>query len=139
MSAVVSQSQAAPAPDYASELPAAVEVCSCEEALALRAEVARLTEALAAAERDNGDYEQRWLKAERDCGAAEARCRVLQANWDACHGQHRTAEERVRAIENLLDDTEVLRENFGKAEAELATLRDRVNGCPRCGGVTTRG
>jgi hypothetical protein len=61
-----------------------------------------LTEALAAAERDNADYEQRWLKAERDCGAVQARCRVLQANWDACHGQHRVAEDRVLELETVL-------------------------------------
>jgi hypothetical protein len=36
------QSQAAPTPDYSSDLPAEVEVCGCDEALALRAEVARL-------------------------------------------------------------------------------------------------
>ena len=70
------QSQAAPAPDYGSlgdqrGAPGDVEPCSCDEALALREQVARLTLALAAAERDSQDYEQRWLKAERDCGAAQ--------------------------------------------------------------------
>lgn len=67
-----SRPQAGPSPEYASELPPAVEICSCDEALALRAEVARLTEALAAAEVDSKDYEQRWMKAERECGAAQA-------------------------------------------------------------------
>jgi hypothetical protein len=98
-SAAVTQSHCAPTPDYASglapEVGPEVERCSCDEALALRAEVARLTA-------DNADYEQRWLKAERDCGAAEARCRVLQANWDACHEQHRGAEVRLDRARKIL-------------------------------------
>jgi hypothetical protein len=39
------QSQAAPAPDYSSGLPPAVEVCSCEEALALRQQLGDLRRA----------------------------------------------------------------------------------------------
>jgi hypothetical protein len=42
--------QLAPTPDYSSGLAEEVERCSCDEALALRAEVARLTDALAEAE-----------------------------------------------------------------------------------------
>ena len=81
------QSQSAPAPDYGSDLgaegPSDVEPCSCDEALALREQVARLTLALAAAERDSQDYEQRWLKAERDCGAAQRETAQL---LEALHG-----------------------------------------------------
>lgn len=42
MRASASQSQAAPVPDYGGGLVAEVEICGCDESLALRAEVARL-------------------------------------------------------------------------------------------------
>jgi hypothetical protein len=51
------QSQAAPAPDYGGGLVAAVERCSCEEALALRTEVEQLRARLAAFEHDLGTIE----------------------------------------------------------------------------------
>jgi hypothetical protein len=73
------QSQAAPAPDYASGLPPDVEVCGCDEALALRAEVTRLTGALAAAEPEHlRAKEPMYLSACARADAAEARCRVLE-------------------------------------------------------------
>lgn len=71
----MSQSQAAPAPDYAGDLPAAaeeVEVCSCEEALALRAEVAEKNDALVA-------YLGKTLGLEEQLAAANAEVERLRA------------------------------------------------------------
>lgn len=57
-----------PTPDELAPSPPGVEVCSCDEALALRAEVARLNEALAAAEREEtqGIADYLALQDERD-------------------------------------------------------------------------
>lgn len=55
------------------------------------------------------------------------------------HARCNELEAETRALENHLEDVALLRENLEKAEAELAALRERVNDCPRCGGVVDRG
>lgn len=58
--------------------------------------------------------------------ASEARVADLEAQLQTARAYNTTCVDgmRSRALE---------------AEAELAALRERVNGCPRCGGVVDRG
>jgi hypothetical protein len=51
----------APSPDYRSDLPAEVEICSCDESLALRRELASARARIAALERRRPDGRGRAL------------------------------------------------------------------------------
>lgn len=73
----------APSPDYRSDLPPAVERCSCEEAEALRAEIE-----VREAEHDEARARVRELETERDTFLS---------------GQLATLQERVRELESELD------------------------------------
>lgn len=87
-------------------------------------EVARLTEALAAAEREKRAHEQRWLAAEHEGMAAEARVRELDyANEqrrlviDALESKLIAANARIEDLEAMLQDD---------AQPEAPTDHDRA-------------
>lgn len=92
------QSQSAPTPDYSSDLPPEVEACSCEEALALRAEVERLRADIAALTADYSDL--LIAKSEAERGEKDA-VDALDANW-VTHQRVVYAESRHAAATALL-------------------------------------
>lgn len=99
------QSQAAPHPDYSSDLPPEVEACSCEEALGLHTKVESLTEALAAAERGERDavdaLDANWVQHQRVV-VAETRVRELEAELTLHHSAHsETVATAAAEIERL--------------------------------------
>lgn len=90
--AVLSQSQSAPTPDYASGLQPDVERCSCDEAVALRGQL----------------------------DAAEQHVKILQSNWDACHGQHRAALDRIDRALIILSEPGMWSDFAARARKGLA-------------------
>jgi hypothetical protein len=92
-------SSLAPTPDYQGGLPPDVEPCSCDEALALRAEVARLNEAL-----DFGDNGLGLFKA-------------CQTDRDAWRAEVERLTETLKRARKMLDEGRPV----GSPESRLAS------------------
>lgn len=97
----------APAPDYRSELPAEPETCGCDEAVALRATIARLSAELAdAAKLYNGALDAQ-AEAEQNWFAARDETKQLRSDlqWETDQRRHEGREKLRERRERIAANT----------------------------------
>jgi hypothetical protein len=99
------QTQSAPSPDYGSGLAPEVEICSCPESLALRAEVARLearvlelTPAPPSGSRQRNGWTSRFAGVYWHGASGKWRARVLVAGKRVSLGAYPSEDEAAVAV-----------------------------------------